>query len=64
MVPVAPLLQFTVPLQPVAVKVTFCPSQHTVLLVLMFGTVGTNLFVMVIVFELTDVPQLVVHVAV
>ncbi len=63
-VPVAVVLQVTVPLHPFAVKVAFSPSQHTVLSVVTTGTLGAVLVPMVIVFELPEVPQLVVHVAV
>lgn len=63
--PVEPLLHVIVPpVQPVAVKVAFSPSQHTVLSVLITGTGGVGLVTIIIVFELPDVPQLVVHVAV
>lgn len=62
--PVTPVLHVIVPLHPVAVKVAFSPSQHTVLSVLMTGTVGNGLVPIIIVLELPDVPQLVVHVAV
>jgi hypothetical protein len=50
--------------QPVAVKVAFSTPQTTVLLVETTGATGAGLVPMVIVFELPDVPQLVVHVAV
>jgi hypothetical protein len=63
--PLEPLLQVIVPpLQPVAVKVAFSPSQHTVLSVLITGTGGAGLVPIVIVLELPEVPQLVVQVAV
>ncbi len=62
--PVDPLLQLIVPLQPVAVNVAFSPSQQIVLSVLIVGTVGVVLVPIVITFELPDVPQLVVQVAV
>lgn len=63
-VPVAVVLQVTVPLHPLAVKVAFSPSQHTVLSVVTTGTAGAVFVPMVIVFELPEVPQLVVQVAV
>jgi hypothetical protein len=63
--PVEPLLQVIVPpVQPTAVKVAFSPSQHTVLSVLITGTGGVGFVPIIIVFELPEVPQLVVHVAV
>ena len=61
---VDPLLHNMLPLQPVAVKVAFSPSQHTVLSVVTIGLVGVFFGSILIVFELADVPQLVVHVAV
>jgi hypothetical protein len=62
--PLDPLLQLTVPLQPEAVKVAFSPSQQIVLSVLMVGIVGVVFVPIIIVFELPEVPQLVVQVAV
>jgi len=63
--PVEPLLQVIVPpVQPVAVKVAFSPSQHIVLSVLITGTGGAGFVPIIIVFEVPDVPQLVVQVAV
>jgi hypothetical protein len=63
--PVEPLLQVIVPpVQPTAVKVAFSPSQHIVLSVVITGATGAGFVPIIIVFELPDVPQLVVHVAV
>jgi hypothetical protein len=64
LVPVAVVLHVTVPLHPVAVKVAFSPSQHTVLSVAKTGIAGCGLLAITIVFEAPEVPQLVVQVTV
>ena len=50
--------------QPVAVKLALSVPQITVLFAEITGATGDGLVPIVIVFELPDVPQLVVHVAV
>jgi hypothetical protein len=60
-VPVAPVLHVTVPVQPVAVNVAFSPSQHTVLFVVTVGAPGNGLTVIVIVADDNDNPHSVWH---
>jgi hypothetical protein len=63
-VPVAPVLHVTVPLQPVALNVAFSPSQQTVLSVVTTGAVGNGSLPITIGNEAADVPQALVQVAV
>lgn len=60
---VSKVLHFTVPLQFVAVKVAFSPSQHTVLLNVITGLVGNGLLVIVTTFDTNEVPHEVLQVA-
>jgi len=64
LVPVALLLQLTVPVQPVAVSVAFSSPQTCVLLAEILGAAGNAPVVIVTELEATLVPQVLVQVAV
>ena len=63
-VPCEPLLQFTFPLQPLAVNVALSPVQMVVLSLVIVGVVGLTPVLMMIEFEALLVPQTVVQLAV
>ena len=63
-VPVALVLHFTVPPQPVAVKVAVSLPHKLVLSLAMVGAVGEPPVVIVITFEVGLVPQVLIHTAV
>jgi hypothetical protein len=62
--PVAFVLHFNVPLQPLAVKVALSPVQIVVLSLTILGVVGLTPVLITIVFEALLVPQTVVQLAV
>lgn len=64
MLPLAPLLQVTLPTHPLAVNVAFAPSQQMVLSVLTVGAFGLLPVVITIGVEAGLAPQLLLHVAV
>jgi hypothetical protein len=64
LLPVAFVLHFKVPLQPVAVKIALSPVQIVVLSLTILGVVGLTPVRMIILFEATLVPQTVVQLAV
>ena len=64
LVPVEPLLQVTVPLQPVAVNVAVSLLHRLVLLVAMVGGFGVPPENIVMIFEAPLVPQAFIQVAV
>jgi hypothetical protein len=64
LVVVAPVLQFNVPLQPLAVKVELSPTHNIPLLDTMLGVVGLTPVRMIIEFDEMLVPQLFVQLAV
>ena len=64
LLPVAPVLHVKLPLQPVAVKVAFSPSQHTVLLEVITGELGVVPVVMVTTLLAELSPHTLLHVAV
>jgi hypothetical protein len=64
LLPVALVLHFKVPLQPVAVNVALSPAQIVVLSLAIVGVVGLTPVLMTIEFELLLVPQTVVQTAV
>ena len=64
LVPVEPLLQVTVPPQPVAVKIAVSAPHKLVLLLAMVGAFGEPPVVITIAFDAPLVPQADIHVAV
>ncbi len=61
---VAPVLQFNVPLQPLAVNVAVSVPQIVVLSDVIVGVVGLTPVLITITFDATLEPQLLLHVAV
>jgi hypothetical protein len=63
LVPLAPVFQVNVPLQPLAVKVAVSPAHRVGLLLVTIGAVGVVPVVIVTTFEVPLVPQLLIHTA-
>ena len=61
---VAPVLHFTVPLQPVALNTAVSVPQSVSLVVAIVGVIGVTPVLITIGLELTLLPQMLLHIAV